>query len=168
GMRKLLTFLLMICFISLTPALVQAKNPAETHVYDEANLLSDLHIEELESLAKKYGEKWEIDFIFFTRKDPTTDIGDYMDDCYDEKGPGYEKPSGTAVLTGIDMAGRDIVIDSYGEAKDKLDPDRLVAINDAITVDLSRGNYVEAFSDVIYLSDEYLPYRPGVDPNNPF
>src|SRR5699024_6505612 len=104
----------------------------------------------------------------FTREDEATFIGDYMDDFYDNNAPGYEKPKGTAVLVGIDMASRDIVIDSFGEAEKKLDPDRLTAIREEITSDLSRGNYFDAFSDVIYLSDKYLKYKPGVDPTNPF
>lgn len=166
-MKKLVWSLTILFLVALLPLPVAAENPATTHVYDEANLLSDLHIEELETIAAEYGEKLHIDFIFFTREDESTFIGNYMDDFYDEKAPGYDKAHGRAVLVGVDMIGRDIVIDAHSDVKEHLDPDRLTMIRDKITSDLTNGNYIEAFTNVIYLTDKYMKFKPGVNPNNP-
>lgn len=147
---------------------VQAKNPAETRVYDEAEVLSEMQLERLEVMAEEYSEKRELDFLIFTIKDVSQDIEDYMDDFYDDSAPGYNKAHGDVAMLGLDMTERDIVLLGFGKAEKELDPDRLTMIREEVTPHFSEENYYDGFEQFILLADEYMNYKPGVNPHNPF
>src|SRR5699024_3881540 len=167
-MRKYVSIILLFYFVFLFTNPVQAKNPAEIHVYDEAEVLSDMQLERLEVVAEEYSKKREMDFLIFTIKDVSQDIEDYMDDFYDDSAPGYNKAHGDVAMLGLDMTERDIVLLGFGKAKKELDPDRLTMIREEVTPYFSEENYYDGFEQFILLADEYMNYKPGVNPHNPF
>lgn len=167
-MKKYLSMiLLLLSFLFLTNP-VQAKNPAETRVYDEADVLSDIQLERLEVLAEEYSDKRELDFLIFTIKDLSQDIEDYMDDFYDDSAPGYNKAHGDVAMLGLDMTKRHIVLLGFGKAKNELDANRLTLIREEVAPYFSEENYYDGFEQFIVLADEYMNYKPGVNPHNPF
>src|SRR5690625_4012021 len=162
-----LLFMLLITFGGLSA--VQAES-SKQRIFDDANLLTTEEIAKLEKLAEKYSVKRERDFLIFTKDNEEKDIGKYMDDYYDEHAPGFDKAHGNTAMLGIDVheMKRDVVLHCFGKAEKYLDSNRLTLIQEQIIPDLSDGNYFDAFVSFILLSDKYMNYRPGVNPENPF
>ncbi|WP_306434437.1 YgcG family protein [Paenibacillus sp. J2TS4] len=168
-LTTLLFFVLIIPFILSASNTVSAASDTEPKVYDYAKLLNTEEIEKLEALANKYGAKRETDLIILTTNDTEgKDVVEYMQDFYDDKAPGYDKPHGNTAILTIDMEHRDVYLAGFYKAKVYLDDSRLDLIRDKITPDLSSGNYYDAFSTFIKTSYKYMGIRPGVDPDNPF
>lgn len=138
-------------------------------IYDDAEVLSDQEISQLEQIARDYSERRETDFIIVTVKNEEKDLQLYMDDFYDEEGFGYQKSHGETAMIGIDIGEtkRDVVLSGY-YLEDRLSPERLRQIRAKVTPDLSNGNYFKAFETFIETSSDYMAYRPGVNPENPF
>jgi uncharacterized protein len=79
---KFLTLALFIIFLS-TPLF------ARPHIVDNADLLSDEEIAELEEMAQAIAESYKFDLIIVTEYDIGYDLPmDYADDFFDEKGYG--------------------------------------------------------------------------------
>ena len=57
------------------------------------------------------------------------DIVEYMEDFYDDKALGYDKPHGNAILT-IDMNNRDVYLAGFYKGEEYLDDYRLDLIQD--------------------------------------
>lgn len=162
-----LSFLFLFIVAFMMPHLTSAET--NQLIYDDANLLSEKEINKLEDLAAKNSSKRETDFIIVTLDGESgIDIEQYMADFYDEKGFGYDKTHGNAVMLGIDLKNRDVMLMGFYKAKERLDGNRLSKIREHITPDLSDGNYYSAFQKYLSLAEKYIQYRPGVNPDNIF
>lgn len=138
-------------------------------IFDEAGLLTDHEINTLENIAQKSSDHRETDFIILTTIDADgKDIIKYMQDLYDQEGFGYDKEHGNAAILTIDMSERDIYLAGFYKGETYLADDRLDMIRDKITPDLSSENYFKAFESFVITGDEYMGYRPGVNPENIF
>lgn len=136
-------------------------------IYDFAGLLSEEQVQGLEYTANKYSSKRKTDMVILTSNDMKgKDIVKYMEDFYDEKALGYDKPHGNCAILTIDMQNREVYLAGFYKAEEYLDDSRLDLIRDKITPDLSKGDYYTAFNDFIKISYKYMGVRPGVDPNN--
>ncbi|QHW31893.1 TPM domain-containing protein [Paenibacillus rhizovicinus] len=136
-------------------------------IYDQANLLSQQEEDELNALANRYGADRETDIIVYTSNNAENrDVQRLTEDFYDEHGPGYDKMFGNAVILTMDMKNRGIYVAGFGKAETDLDNGRVDKVINAITPDLTRGDYAKAFETYITLTHKYMGFKPGVNPDN--
>lgn len=171
----LLAFILTLAAISGALLLVSPEQRAYAAVegkkliYDEAGLLTDEEIAELNALANKLGAEQETDMIVWTTSNPEGgDVKKLTQDFYDDKGPGYDKQHGNAVILTVDMKNREIYLAGFYKAKTYLDDGRLDKIRDRITPSLTDGMYSRAFKMYIETAHRYMKFEPGVNPDNIF
>ncbi|MEF2968559.1 TPM domain-containing protein [Paenibacillus sp. M1] len=136
-------------------------------IYDEANLLSPDDMDALNAMANELGAEREIDIIIYTSDNSENkDVMIMTEDFYDERGPGYDKPFGNAVILTMDMRNREIYLAGFYKGEEYLDDRRLDKIRDKITPYLSDGDYRAAFEKYIETVHRYMGYEPGVNPDN--
>lgn len=147
---------------------------SKQRIFDNAGALTEGEVRELEELSEEYSEKNKIDFIFLTSTDTEgKTIEEYAGDFADDHEIGYgSQPNGSAALLAINISPdpeqRRVQLMGFEQAEQSLDDARLNQIREKITPDLSEGNYAEAFQNFILISDEYLEYRDGVNPESIF
>jgi uncharacterized protein len=162
-MQKLV---LLIIILVLPWGMLIAK--AETfdrnhYLYDHANLLTEEESMQLQDLASERGKERETAFIIITLDDTNgKDIVPYVEDFYDEYGPGYDQPHGNTAILAIDMNQRDVYLAGFKKAEQYLSDSRLDIIREEITPYLSNGQYFEAFSTFINRANEYMGIEPDV------
>jgi uncharacterized protein len=79
-----------------------------------AGLLTGEEVEELEILAEKYSSRRQTDFIVLTTEDTEKkDVVKYMEDFYDEKALGYDKPHGNCAILTVDMEHREVYLAGF-------------------------------------------------------
>ncbi|MFD0872511.1 Domain of uncharacterised function (DUF477) [Chlamydia abortus] len=167
ALKAIMLCLVIIPFFLSAVNISQAAAESKPKVYDFANLLTETEVEELEAMADKYGAKRETEFIILTTKDTEgKDVVKYMQDFYDDKAPGYDKPHGNTAILTVDMQHREVYLAGFYKAKLYLDDSRLDLIRNKITPDLSNGDYYLAFSKFIKTSYKYMGIKPGVNPEN--
>lgn len=163
------SIIMLILFIILLSQSALADTETNQRVYDFAGLLTTAEIEELEGLSSQYSQKRQVDIVILTTADTEgKDVVEYMQDFYDEKGLGYDKPHGNTAILTIDMQHREVYVAGFYKGKEYLDDSRCSLIREKITPYLSNGNYYEAFDSFIRLSYRYMGIRPGVNPENIF
>ena len=167
---KVLAILFFIIGFTLFSETNESAAADKQRIYDEAEVLSESEVTELETIAREYSEKRETDFVIITVKDAAEDLQVYMDDFYDETAFGYDQPHGKTAMIGIDVgeSRRDVVLSAYKGIEEELSSDRLDLIEQQVIPYLSDGDYFIAFESFIELSADYMNYRPGVNPENPF
>ena len=134
-----------------------SSSTGKNYVYDDAGLLTAKEKNRLNRLAAEYSAKRQTDFIIYTTNNPNNkDVQILNEDLYDDKGFGYKQKFGDAVVLVMDMRNRDIYLAGYGEAQYTLDSQKLDAIREQITGDLSAGDYASAFEQYIKLSARYI------------
>ncbi|WP_207645755.1 TPM domain-containing protein [Geosporobacter ferrireducens] len=157
--------IMLIIFMVFGVHPVMAAEKANQKVYDFAELLTAEEAAKLEGISDKYSQKRQVDIIILTAKDTQgKDVVTYMEDFYDEKGLGYDKPHGNTVILTIDMEHREVYVAGFYKGEKYLDDSRCDLIRKKITPDLSGGNYYEAFHSFIKLSYQYMGIKPGVNP----
>ncbi|WP_036698736.1 TPM domain-containing protein [Paenibacillus taiwanensis] len=175
-MNRKYTFFAVLFLIVTTlvaPLQLAAGEAASIHnkqlIYDEAGLLSQEAYNELNALANQYGVENETDIIIVTvNNESAIDVKRMTQGFYDEHAPGYDKPHGNAVILTLDMHARELYLAGFYKAKLYLDDKRLDRIRDQIAPDLTAGNYKQAFETYIQTAHEYMGFKPGVNPDNPF
>lgn len=153
---------------SLPAGEAAAETPQKQLIIDEAGLLNEEEIRELNRLANEYGARRETDILIYTTLNPENeDVLKMTQNYYDTHAPGYDKPHGNTVMLTLDMRNRELYLAGFYKAETYLDDERLDLIRMKITPDLSAGNYYEAFRTYVLTSYKYLGIRPGVNPENP-
>ncbi|MGE5703742.1 MAG: TPM domain-containing protein [Clostridia bacterium] len=171
-MRRRNVIIAILCFFAVIFAFPWNEVTAaglKQLVYDEAGLLTQEEVDELNTMANQIGAGRETDIIIVTS--PNTENVDVMkmtQDFYDEHAPGYDKPHGNAVILALDMKNREVYLAGFYKAKTYLDDQRLEQIREKISPDLTSGNYLNAFQTYIETVDNYMGFRPGVNPDNLF
>lgn len=127
----------------------------EQKIYDEAHLLDEAEIENLEQLAEELGQEIETDLIVLTYSSPM-DEKDYTDDFYQANAPGYNMPHGSAVILTINMESRELYLGSFKYAAEYLTPPILEDIRDTVIPYLSDGDFYQAFETYMYTVYEYM------------
>lgn len=140
-------------------------------IFDNANLLTEEQITELEALSEELSMESETALIILTADGMDGKvIEDYMGDFYDEEAPGYEQPHGNTAILTIDMETRDFYLTGFKKAEIYLNDDRLDEIRDIIVPSLRNGDYFQAFSTFIELTHDFMltePENEEVDPAPP-
>lgn len=162
------TFIIFIfAFISFLVFLPPNALAETNRIYDDANLLADDEVQTLESKADHYSHKRKTDFLIVTITEAVAeDIETYLKELVDDQNLGYDDEDKSAVILGVDIDRRDVVIHGFGKAEERLDASRLDLILDEITPELSEANYFGAFTEYIDLSSDYIRYKPGANPRN--
>ena len=161
--RSLLVLLMMMLLVfPWGMSTAQAETFDRNHyIYDYAHLLKDEESAKLQQLANERGKERETAFIIITLDDTNgKDVFQYVEDFYDEHGPGYDQPHGNTAILAIDMNERDVYLAGFKKAEQYLDDSRLDLIREEITPDLSDGQYFDAFSGFINSAYEYMGIEP--------
>lgn len=164
---KIIMFLsVLICSFAFFDITTFASSE-DQKVYDNASILTEDEVDQLEDLCKSYGKKGKLDIVIVTIND--SDAGDcdiYLENMYDSIGFGYDKTKGDTAMIIVDMYTREVSIQGYGKAETYISSSRGDIIRGKITSDLTNGNYYDAFSKYIKLSSKYMKINPNFSPNN--
>ncbi len=143
-------------------ALVPEGRQAERFIYDEANLLTEAEIEELEAFAQGLYAEYATNFILVTCQDEgnTEENLKYYSEEYHNQKLGLGGSDSSVMLT-IDMGIRNYRVDFFGVSKDIVGTDdRTVPVTAGIRDDMRAGEYASAYRMFCALSqevfDEYL------------
>jgi Beta-propeller domains of methanol dehydrogenase type len=137
-------------------------------VYDNAGLLTENEINELENQAQLYSAKRNINFLIVTVNDTKgATTAEYSDKFYKQFISKHPKSKDCVILT-VDMDNSYANVNGQGIAEEKLDNDRCSKIADQISSDLTAGNYFEACSTYITTAYKYLGFAEGMDPDSIF
>jgi len=139
----------------------------DQHIYDEAGLLSEQEISDLEAYATEKSQEQGADFLLLTTNSTEGQpiemyMGDFFDDLADESG------QENAVVLTIDMGGREFYVAGFGTAETRLDNERVELVLDRVEPYMVDGEYAGAFRETISTADRYMEYRPGVNPESFF
>ncbi|CEG28750.1 TPM domain-containing protein [Bacillus sp. B-jedd] len=162
--RGFFVLLMMLMILPWGMSTANAESFDRNHyIYDYAELLTKDEAAELQQIASEHGIESETAFIIVTLDDSNgKDIVQYVQDFYDEHGPGYDQPHGNTAILAIDMSERDVYLAGFKKAEEYLDDSRLDLIREEITPDLSDGQYFDAFSTFINSAYEYMGIEPDV------
>ncbi|WP_106532371.1 TPM domain-containing protein [Planomicrobium soli] len=165
NLKMPVALLLMLFFITIGgwPAFAQT----DQHIMDNAGLLTESQIAELEAFAAQHSQKEGTDFLFLSTDSTGGDtIVKYMGDFFDQWAE--ENNQENAVLLTIDMGSREVYLAGFGTAQTKLDDSRVDLVLDRIVPNLRVGDYGGAFRKTVETSSRYMEYRPGVNPESIF
>lgn len=156
----LLTFLVLL---TGTAAFAQT----DQHIYDQAGLLTESEISDLEAFATEKSREQGSEFLLLTTDSteglPIIDyMGNFYDDLADDTG------TENAVLLTIDIGGREFYLAGFGNARTRLDNERVEMVLNRITPYMAEGQYAGAFRETIETADRYMEYKPGVNPESIF
>jgi uncharacterized protein len=160
--RSLLILIMMLLVLPWGMSTAKAETFDRNHyIYDYAHLLTDEESAKLQHAASERGKERETAFIIITLDETNgKDIVQYVEDFYDEYGPGYDQPHGNTAILAIDMNERDVYLAGFKKAERYLDDSRLDLIREEMSPDLSGGQYFDAFSVFINRAYEYMGDEP--------
>lgn len=165
--NKRAPLLLMMLFFMLFAGGSAVSAETDQHIYDNAGLLNEAEIRELEALAAEHSEKHGTDFLFLTTSSTdglpiTTYMGNFFDTWAEENN------QENAVLLTIDIGSRQVYLAGFGTAETSLDNQRVDMVLDRIMPYMSAGDYGGAFRETVTTASRYMEFRPGVNPENIF
>lgn len=149
----ILAFLFAFASLFIVSPIVAAASEPETgrFVYDDAGLLSENEVLDLEDECTSYGTGAGIEIYILTHDDASAPyVETYIENFEDQL------PAGDRVYIALDMQERDVFIEGYGKAETYIHSKRISEIIDKITPSLSDGNYFDAFSTYIQMSADYM------------
>lgn len=143
-----------VAYATTTEDIEKAEDTSESvvkRVYDEAELMTDDEIADLEALSKKYGENAGIEIFILTHNDPDATYPErYIEDFEDQL------PIGDRVYFLYDVYGGEIFMEGYGLAETYIHSKRIDNIFDNVEDDLIDKNYYDAFETYIIMSADYM------------
>ncbi|MDF2609948.1 MAG: beta-propeller protein methanol dehydrogenase [Lachnospiraceae bacterium] len=162
---SLFTIILILSVFLFHTAIAFAA-PEDQKVYDFYGLFTQEEVEELEAIAKEYGDEGQVDIVMIT--EDTLDgktRKTYLGDFYDEYGFGYNQTFGDAVLILVNMDPNDrgVEIQGYGDAQYYIHNDRIEYMLDNIVSLLSDGAYFDAMEEFAKQSAYYMNEEKGVN-----
>lgn len=154
--------LLLLVSIFILPLLggtaVIAANSIEVdNMVDEANLLSQEEVDEIDAMLVNMKQKYDMDVVIYTTNRSSADksIVDFADDIYDYNNRGCG-PNKDGIIFVIDMEQREWQISTTGYGITAFTDYGLEVIEDKIVPYLSDGNYYKAFYEFADLSENYI------------
>ena len=171
--KKLLVFLLVLIFCSLSVNVLAAAHPAR--LVDDAALLSTSEKNELTALLDEISERHQVDVVVVTvnslgGKTPRA----FADDYYDNNGYGYGA-NADGVLLLVAMDSRDYYITTTGFGITAFTDSGIDYMENRFVGYLSDEDYAAAFETYAELCDEFItearsgkPYDDGNMPKSPF
>lgn len=143
-LKRILALLLAVLILLVLIIPVFAVSPK---IVDGADLLTGSEVADLEQRAQTLASQYSMDVVIVTV--PSLNgryIESYADDYYDSNGYGIG-PDYSGVLLLIAMDPREWAISTCGGAINALPDHAIDALFDAMSGNLSRGNYYRAFQD---------------------
>jgi uncharacterized protein len=123
----------------------------DRRVYDEAGLLTDYEIEELEALSHEYGEKAGIEIFILTHNDKKATYPEkYIEDFEDQV------PVGDRVYFLYDVYNGELFMEGYGLAETYIHSKRIDIIFDNVEDYIRSGYYYDAFTTYIIMAADYM------------
>ena len=160
-MKKVICWLL---YLLLLPALLVTVHGEEPKIVDMAGLLSQQEEESLEEVARKLVQLYDIDVVILTVESlQGNDPQDYADDYFDYNGYGIGDDF-SGVLLMLSLEYRDWAISTTGKGIYALTDYGIQKVFTAISGQLAKDNYFEAFD--IYL-DELDAYFQAYSQGSP-
>lgn len=156
-MKKLLSLALALLMLMSLAVVVCAATPgSEQFIYDDAQLLSENQAAKLQDRLQELSDKYDTQIVVATLRSVNGGDADILAEAfYDGKDLGYGD-SRDGILLIIMMDIREFRIVSNGEAADALTLDRIDKITEAITQELSDGEYYDAFREFADKCEYYL------------
>lgn len=141
-----------------------AETVDKQRIFDEAGLLSDYEVKELEAYAAEVSARWSTDVLVYTTENTSgADVMLLTQQFYDDRAPGYDKPHGNTAILTLDMYNRELYLAGFYKAETYLNDRRLDQINDAVTSSLSGGAYREAFYTYMDMVDRFMAVEPSAE-----
>ncbi|MFD1066450.1 TPM domain-containing protein [Oceanobacillus locisalsi] len=170
-MRKYI--LLASIFVLISFFVVPAVFAEKQYIYDNADIFTENERTDLEQRAAEYSEENEIDILILTKDESdSADIDDYIDDFYDEQGPGYDKEHGDTVMMGLDFSGgpgdNDVAIGGFYKGEEYVDSDRAQQLADDLVPDLANGDFYDASLLYFEKVEQYMGVNPMINPDSIF
>lgn len=132
-------------------SLQNASNQDTRYIYDEAGLMTDKEITDLEQLSGEYGKIAGIEIFILTHDDPNSTYPErYVEDFEDQL------PMGDRVYFLYDVSREEIFMEGYGLAETYIHSKRIDKIFDNVVDDLKKGYYYDAFETYIIMSANYM------------
>lgn len=167
--RMTLIFITFFILQALAITSVSAETDKQ-RIFDEAGLLEKADLELLENIALNTSNEHKTDFIILTTENgySAQELKKYVQDMYDENGYGYDKTHGNAAIMAVDSSSREVYIEGFYHAEDRLTNERVELVLDKIVGDLGVESYYQAFLGFIDESSRYMQYKPGANPDSLF
>lgn len=123
----------------------------EKHVHDQAGLLTDNEISDLESLSKEYGENAGIEIFILTHNESDSTYPEkYIENFEDQL------PIADRVYFLYDVYRGEIFMEGYGLAETYIHSKRIDNIFDYMVDDIEKEQYYIAFETYIKMSADYM------------
>ena len=149
--RLILSLILLLTAMQAVQVKAAAIDTEDRRVYDEAGLMKDYEIEELEDLSRESGEKAGIEIFILTHNDRSATYPEkYIEDFEDQL------PIGDRVYFLYDVYRGEIFMEGYGLAETYIHSKRIDKIFDNVEDYLKNGNYYDAFKTYITMSAAYM------------
>lgn len=151
--KKVILALLLTCIFAIGSGF--SANAANSQVTDQAGLLSQSEIEEIESQIEKMEEKtgWDVMAV-------TTNDAEGMDATYyAEKWLDSHMVGNDGIIWLIDMENRELVVSGTGEPKDFLTDKRKKSILDSAYEKISNKDYAKTFMVMIQETEKYVCHQ---------
>lgn len=164
--KRSFLFLLLFTLIATFGNRIVLAAPDDRKVFDYYELFSEKEVKKLEEVSKKYSEEGKVDIVVITTDDLSGKSRlEYLEDCYDEYGFGYEQEYGTAVLLllNMDPDDRGIEIQGYGDAENYIHNDRIEHILDDVVPLLQDKEYYKAMETYMKQVAYYMNEEKGVN-----
>lgn len=151
-MKVMTAFLLLI----LLGVKTEAAETSVSQVFDQADLLSDSEIADLETRTAELKEQYKMNFVVVTTDDAEGEsVRAYADDFYMENGF-YNNGENGGVLFLIDMDNREVALSTAGDMIYYLTDERIDWVIDAGYDDLAEGHYHNCLYSMIENTRSYL------------
>ena len=157
-MKRLWLAVMLVLTLGIGTLTVMAQEPEANpkHITDEAKLLTDTELDELEAKAEKIAGQYGMDVAVVTRKTIYgADAQRAADDIFDTEGYGSgEGKDGILLL--VSMDDRDWSLTTHGAAIDVFTDYRLDDISSHMLAYLSKAAYYDAFDTYLHDVEYYL------------
>ncbi len=157
-MKKWISTLLvlLLCLALAVPAFARSATEASQYVSDQADLLSQKEETVLADKLIRLSKESDAQIMVVTLPSiGNHNIDDYIEDFYDSHALGFGSDR-SGVLLLVSMEPREVAILSNGAAHDAIGDGEIGKILDAITGDLSDGDYADAFDAFADKCEYYL------------
>ena len=156
-MKKIFRIFIVTLLLFISCNIISADVPSVSindYVYDQANLLTDSQIEELNNRLKQLSKKHNLDVRIHTTNDTYgLDTQDYADDYYD-----YNNFRNDGLVLVLDMQHRIMYISTKGKGIDYFTDYGIDYIFDEIESDIGNGRYYEAFDKYIKECEYFIEH----------
>lgn len=162
-LARLLAFTGLILLIFNTRVLAQVG--LEKRVFDQAGLLSQEEVQDLEEDLDRYSRRRKTEIVILTSAegDPQGHRA-FNEDFYSSN---FEEGT-PLILLSVNTKTRDLSVLAFAESQARMDDSRCRLLREKVTPKLSQGHYYQAFKDYGSLGSRYLSIRSGISPNSIF